>query len=82
MNGALAFPASHAWNTDISASAVDPNSDALISGIGLATGLHPDFGAGLYNGSPIGIPYVVVAGTQTRVAVTWTAYGSEGDPGP
>ena len=82
LNGALAFPASHAWNTDISASPIDPNSDALIAGIGLATGLHPDFGAGLYNGAPIGIPYVVVAGTQARVPINWTAYGDESDPGP
>ena len=82
LNGALAFPASHAWNTDISASPIDPNSAALIASIGLATGLHPDFGAGLYNGAPIGIPYVVVAGTQARVAISWTAYGDESDPGP
>ena len=66
----------------MSGAPVDPNSDALIASIGLATGLHPDFGAGLYNGAPIGIPYVVVAGSQARVAMTWTAYGDESDPGP
>ena len=82
LNGALAFPAGNPWNTDVSAAPVDPNSDALIASIGLATSLHPDFGAGLYNGSPIGIPYVVVAGTQARAAITWTAYGDESDPGP
>ena len=82
LNGALAFPASNAWNTDISAAPVDANSDALIASIGLGTGLHPDFGAGLYNGAPIGIPYVVVASSQTKVAMHWTAYGSESDPGP
>ena len=82
LNGALAFPSGNAWNTDISASVVDPNSDALIASIGLTIGLHPDFGAGLYNGASIGIPYVVVAGTQARVAMNWTAYGSESDPGP
>jgi hypothetical protein len=82
LNGALAFPADNPWNTDISAAPVDPASDALIGSIGLAVGLHPDFGAGLYNGAPIGIPYVVVSGAQARVAMTWTAYGSESDPGP
>ncbi|MEP6875318.1 MAG: hypothetical protein ABI887_13220 [Burkholderiales bacterium] len=82
LNGALAFPAANAWNTEVSAAAVDPNSDALIASIGLATGLHPDFGAGLYNGAPIGIPYVVVAGTQARVAMNWTAYGDQSDAGP
>lgn len=82
LNGALAFPADNAWNTDVSALPVDPRSDALIASIGLERGLHPDFGAGLYDGAPIGIPYVVVAGTQARVPVVFTAYGSESDPGP
>ncbi len=82
LNGALPFPADNAWNTDISARPVDPNSDALIASIGLDRGLHPDFGAGLYQGQPIGIPYVVVPGTQPRVAVQFTDYGDESDPGP
>lgn len=82
LNGAVAFPAGNAWNTDISAAPVDPNSDALIQSIGLATGLHADFGAGLHQGAPIGIPYVVVAGTQARVPIVWTAYGDESDDGP
>lgn len=82
LGGAIPFPADNAWNTDISAWPVDPASDALISSIGLTRGLHPDFGAGLYEGSPIGIPYVVVSGSQARVPMTWTAYGDESDPGP
>ncbi len=82
LNGALPFPADNPWNRDVSADSVDPNSDKLIASIGLATGLHPDFGSGLYNGAPIGIPYVVVAGSQTRVPITYTAYGDESDPGP
>ncbi len=81
-NGAVAFPADNAWNRDISGDAVDPNSAALIASIGLNTGLHPDFGSGTYNGGPIGIPYVIVAGTQAKVAINWTAYGDESDPGP
>ncbi len=82
LNGALPFPADNPWNTDISGAPVDANSDALIASIGLDTGLHPDFGAGLYLGAPIGIPYVVVSGSQPRVAMVWTAYGDESDPGP
>lgn len=82
LNGALPFPASNAWNTNISAQPVDPNSDALIASIGLDRGLHPDFGAGRYEGQPIGIPYMVVAGTQARVAMQFTDYASESDPGP
>lgn len=82
LNGALPFPAGNAWNTDISGAAVDANSDALIASIGLTRGLHPDFGSGLYDGAPIGIPYVVVAGGQPKVAITFTDYGDESDPGP
>lgn len=82
LNGAIAFPASNAWNTDISNAPVDPNSANLIATIGSSTGLHPDFGSGFFNGGPIGIPYIVVSGAQTRVVVNFTAYGSESDAGP
>ncbi len=82
LNGARAFPADNPWNTDISTAPVDTASDTLIASIGAAVGLHPDFGAGLYGGGPIGIPYVVVAGTQAPVAVHFTDYGDESDPGP
>lgn len=82
LNGAVPFPASNPWNTDISGAAVDPNSAAIIASIGASGSLFPDFGSGLYNGAPIGIPYVVVAGTQPKVAINFTAYGAESDPGP
>lgn len=82
LNGAIPFPADNAWNRNIRAAPVDPNSDALIRSIGIATGLHPDFGAGLYQGAPIGIPYVVVPGTQPLVPVRFVAYADESDPGP
>ena len=82
LNGFVPFPANNAWNQDISGSPVDPNSDAIINFIGGSIGLHPDFGSGLYNGSSIGIPYVVVDNTQSPVTIDYTAYGDESDPGP
>ncbi|OGB10607.1 MAG: hypothetical protein A3E23_15720 [Burkholderiales bacterium RIFCSPHIGHO2_12_FULL_65_48] len=82
LNGALPFPANNDWNADISGLPIDPNSDNLIASIGLSRGLFPDFGAGLWEGAPIGIPYVVVAGNQPRVAVQFTDYGDESDAGP
>src|SRR5437868_209311 len=60
LGGFVPFPATNAWNTDISAAAVDPNSTTIINSIGTTTAVHADFGAGLFNGSKIGIPYVVV----------------------
>ena len=83
LNAALTralFPADNAWNTPIDTAAVDPNSAAIITNIGLTTSLHPDFGAS-FNGGPFGIPYVVVAGTQARVNVTFD-FADESDPGP
>src|SRR6184192_2386922 len=60
LNGFIPFPADNAWNTDISSMPVDPNSDNIIAFIGASSPLHPDFGAGLYHGSKIGIAYQVV----------------------
>lgn len=82
MNGAVPFPADNAWNTDISQAPVDPNSANLIASIGLSTGLHPDFGSGVYAGSLIGIPYVVVSSAQAPVPIHFTLYGTESDKGP
>ena len=81
LNGFIPFPADNAWNQDISSAPVDPNSTAIINFIGTSTPLHPDFGAGLYGGQTIGIPYIVVSGSPF-VNVKYTAYGNESDPGP
>lgn len=77
--GKLVFPPDNPWNEDVSAEPVDPNSDALITSIGLDKSLHPDFGAS-YNGVPNGIPYVVVPGSQPRVPVHFD-YSDESDQG-
>ena len=82
LNGFRPFLDSNPWNQDISTVPVDSNSDAIISFIGPSIGLHPDFGAGLYQGSSMGIPYVVVDGSQNPVNINFTAYGDESDPGP
>lgn len=82
LNGAIPFPADNPWNTDISSAEVDPGSDRLIASIGADKGLYRDFGSGLWEGAPIGIPYRVVSGQQARVAVEYQAYGAESDPGP
>jgi hypothetical protein len=82
LGGFVPFPADNLWNRDISSAAVDSNSAALISYIGTSTAVHPDFGAGLYAGSSMGIPYVAVDSTQSPVTINFTAYGDESDPGP
>lgn len=61
LNGFLPFPANSLWNQDMSAAPVDANSTGIINFIGGNAAVHPDFGAGLYTGGKIGIPYVVVS---------------------
>ena len=81
-NGFVPFPSNSLWNTNIANAPVDPNSAAIINFIGNNTPLHPDFGSGLYDGQTIGIPYIVVPGTQRLVNINYTLYGDESDPGP
>ncbi len=82
LNGFVPFQSTSLWNTDISASAVDPNSANYINFIGSTVTLHPDFGAGTFHNQTIGIPYQVVAGSQAKVPVTLGPFFDESDPGP
>lgn len=75
------FPADNIWNTPVDTAPVDPNSTAYVNTIGANRTLHPDFGSGLWNGGPIGIPFITVRSSQTKVAVTFD-YADESDPGP
>jgi hypothetical protein len=75
------FPADNPWNQDISGAPVDPFNTQIIAAIG-TYGIKADFGSGLWQGAPIGIPYVVVCGNQPRIAINFTDYGDESDPGP
>ncbi len=74
-------PADSFWHADVSALPVHAQSATWISSIGPTAGLKADFGAGQWNGGPIGIPYTTVPGTQPRVPVSFT-YDDESDPGP
>jgi hypothetical protein len=59
---------------------VHPNSDAIVRSIGVSEHMHADFGSGLYQGAPIGIPYVTVPARQRRVRVSFD-YADESDRG-
>src|SRR5678815_42134 len=74
LRNAIPFPADNPWNTDISQADVDPNSDNILATMSINSGLHPDFGAGTYAGSIMGIPYYVVPGTQPKVKIKYKAY--------
>ncbi|MBL7740655.1 MAG: hypothetical protein JNK14_15665 [Chitinophagaceae bacterium] len=81
------FPADNAWNLDISSAQVDPYNSQIIAGFA-SNVIKADFGSGLWEGAPIGIPYVVVCGNQTKYTVVFRSnsydgnYGDESDAGP
>jgi hypothetical protein len=74
------FPADNWWNTDISAAPVDANSGNFINFVGGTRKLHPDFGGEASPGSVsiYGMPYAIVDGGQSKLAVTF-AYWDESD---
>lgn len=74
------FPEDNPWNTDISQLPVHANSANYLASIGTSGDLHPDFGT-IWDGAPIGIPYVIVGGSQPQVPVSFY-YDEESDPGP
>jgi hypothetical protein len=74
------FPADNAWNRRVDNLPLAANSQAIVASIGLGTGLHADFGSGLYQGRPIGIPYEVV-GRHTRRVPFKFQYAGESDKG-
>jgi hypothetical protein len=75
------FPKSNPWNRPVDKLPVAASSRVLIRSIGLNTGLHPDFGSGMWDGGPIGIPFNVVTRKTHRVRLTFD-YSDESDKGP
>jgi hypothetical protein len=72
------FPAGNAWNQRVDKLPVAANSAELIQSIGAGSGLHADFGSGLYDGRPIGIPFDVVTKKTPRSRVSFQ-YADESD---
>jgi hypothetical protein len=75
------FPGSNPWNQRVDRLPVTKRSAEIVAAIGVDTGLHADFGSGLWKGEPTGIPITVVPGTQAKVRVTFD-YADESDGGP
>jgi hypothetical protein len=72
------FPKTNPWNRRVDKLPVAQNSAAIIGPIGLDTGLHADFGSGLWQGKPIGIPFDVVTRRTPRSHPTFE-YSDESD---
>ncbi len=81
IGGCPIFPANSIWNVPVDTLPVHANSANFVNSIGAGAGLHMDFGSGLYEGRPIGIPFTTVPGSQPKVPITFDV-DDESDPGP
>jgi hypothetical protein len=75
------FPASNPWNQRVDRLPVAKDSSTIVTAIGPERGLHADFGSGLWQESPIGIPITTVRGTQRKLPVAFK-YAGGSDRGP
>jgi hypothetical protein len=75
------FPKSNPWNKRVDSLPVAADSTQIVDSIGAGTGLHADFGSGLWQGAPIGIPITVVGRKQPKTRVSFD-YADESDRGP
>ena len=70
--GCPIFPRDNPWNQRVDGLPVAADSNRVVAAIGAGGSLHPTFGAALYEGEPVGIPYTTVPGRQRRVRVRFT----------
>jgi hypothetical protein len=76
--GCPLFPSSWSTNQRVDTLPVAPDSAAIVRSIGLDGAIHADFGSGLWDGGPIGIPYDVVSRRTKRSKVRFE-YAGESD---
>jgi hypothetical protein len=84
--GCPLYPANHVLNQKVDTLPVHPRSAQWVANVsnkgdGATRRLHPDFGSGLWEGGPIGVPYTLVDGKQPKVPVSFK-WSGESDPGP
>ena len=79
--GCPVFPKSSPWNKRVDSLPVAANSAQIVNSIGAGTSVHADFGSGLWEGAPIGIPITVVGRKQPKSRVSFE-YADESDRGP
>src|SRR5689334_6180614 len=77
--GNQVFPLDNPWNERVDSAPVAANSATLVSSIGASSVVHPDFGAAIWDGGNMGIPYNVVSGTQPKINVVIDGYPDESD---
>jgi hypothetical protein len=81
LNGCPNLPADNVWHTPVTSLPVLSQSSRYVNSIGAGAGVKADFGSGVWDGGPIGIPVTYVSGSQRSVPVKFD-YADESDPGP
>jgi hypothetical protein len=79
--GCPLFPETNVWNKPVGQLPLRSNSRKVVRAIGARLPVHADFGAGLWEGAPIGIPITVVDSSQAASVVDFN-YDHESDAGP
>jgi hypothetical protein len=77
--GCPVFPRDNIWNARADDLPVDRRSDQYVASIGADASLKPDFGAGLSEGRPMGMPWVSVSPDQPDVPIHFAPFGDETD---
>jgi hypothetical protein len=75
------FPADNVWNQRVDRLPLRKSSRTIVRSIGADLNLHADFGSGLWDGGPIGIPITVVD-SSTPFSTVEFEYEEESDAGP
>ena len=81
LGGCPMFPGDNIWNRRVDTLPVHAKSAQYVNIIGSTEDVHADFGEGVWNGFPIGIPYVIVPKNQPGVTVTFD-YDDDSDHVP
>jgi hypothetical protein len=75
------FPRTNVWNKPVDRLPVAARSEAIVRSIGREHNLHADFGSGVWDGGPIGIPVTIADPSTPRSRVRFE-YADESDRGP
>lgn len=81
LGGCPVAPADSVWRARVDHLPVATRSAAYVASIGATQHVHADFGAGLWDGGPIGIPITLIPPGTKPAHITFD-YAAESDKGP
>ena len=75
------LPSNNVWHSPVTSLPLNRRSATYVRSIGASSHLHPDFGSGLIDGAPFGMPITIVRHPAAAVRITFE-YASESNHGP